>query len=293
MTGIIDWIHSSAQSLLAQNLHVRVVRTLAVLAGAVVYFAASQSVHAAPINYGSFMGNTVTYVDVTEDANSAGDAPPLFGAPVVSPAANSISFNPVGFNASASGAGGNDITDGNLSFMIVAKPTYAINNISLNEGGETTLIGFTALPGTFTSVTANVFVTINEVDGVGIAFAPPESLNLTFTPSGGTFDLLTDGGGGPLYNQGWSGTLPINVNQILINRGIPFVLGATKVTFNIDNTLSALSQAGTFALIAKKQFGGVSITVNSPEPATWAMAGIGALVVAGRRRVRRLGQIHS
>ena len=49
----------------------------------------------AAINYGSFMGTDVTYVDVTE--SSATDPVPLFGAPSVS--GNSIDFNPVGFDA--------------------------------------------------------------------------------------------------------------------------------------------------------------------------------------------------
>ena len=54
---------------------------------------------AAPINYGDFDADTVIYLQVTEDANSPGDSPPLFGAPVVS--GNSIDFNPVGFSAAA------------------------------------------------------------------------------------------------------------------------------------------------------------------------------------------------
>jgi hypothetical protein len=285
MTGTIDSKQFSALSLLDKKFCLRALRAVATLACVATYFTATQLAQAAPINYGSFTGATVTYVDVTEDANSAGDAPPLFGAPYVSSSADSISFNPVGFNASASGAAGSDQTDGNLSFMIVSKPTYAVKNISLSEGGETTLLGF-GTDATFTSVTANVFVTVNEVDGAGIVFGPAEALNLAFTPSGGTFGLLTDGGGGPLYNKAFGGSLFVNINQILTNRGIPFSLGATKVTFNVDNTLSALSQAGTFALIAKKQFGGVSITVNVPEPTALALFGIGALVVAGRRRVR-------
>src|SRR3954447_22415759 len=65
----------------------------------------------APINYGNFAGATVTYTQVTEDANSAGDNPPLFGPPTVS--GDSIDFDPVGFNA-ANANGGADLTDGNL-----------------------------------------------------------------------------------------------------------------------------------------------------------------------------------
>src|SRR5688572_27893436 len=103
---------------------------------------AAQVTDAAPINYGSFMGNTVTYVDVTEDTNS-GDTQPLFGAPTVT--GDSIDFNPVGFDANATGAGGNDITDAQLSFMVVAKDPFGsdfgITNINFSEAGDTTMAG--------------------------------------------------------------------------------------------------------------------------------------------------------
>jgi hypothetical protein len=237
---------------------------------------------AAPINYGNFAGVTVDYLNVTEDANSAGDAPPLFGAPSVS--GDSLDFDPVGFNASATGAAGIDVTDGNLSFTIKAKAGYAIDMVSLSEAGDTTLAGF-GTDGTFTSVTAIGVINIDEVDGVGIAtIAVPFSL--TFTPSGGTFGLASDGGGGPLVSEGWSGSLLQNIEQELIDENVSFTLGATQISINLDNTLTARSEAGTFALIAKKDFGGVSITVNIPEPATWLLASmVGmAAVAAGRRR---------
>jgi len=237
---------------------------------------------AAPINYGNFSGNTVDFLNVTEDANSAGDAPPLFGAPSV--AGDSLDFDPVGFSATATGAAGIDVTDGNLNFTIQAKPGYAVDMFSLSEAGDTTLAGF-GTDGTFTSVTAIGVLNIVEVDGVGIApLAVPFSL--TFSPSGGTYGLASDGGGGPLFSAGWSGSLLKNVKQELIDNNIPFTLGATEVSINLDNTLTALSEAGTFSLIAKKDFGGVSITVNIPEPATWLLVsacGVAAAVF-GRRR---------
>lgn len=237
---------------------------------------------AAPINYGNFSGNTVDFLSVTEDTNSAGDAPPLFGAPSVS--GDSIDFDPVGFNASASGAAGIDVTDGNLKFTIKAKQGYAIDMLSLSEAGDTTLAGF-GTDATFTSVTAIGVLNIDAVDGVAIA---PISVNfsLAFAPSGGTYGLATDGGGGPLYAGGWSGSLLKNVEQVLIDNNVAYTLGATQVSINLDNTLTALSEAGTFSLIAKKDFGGVSITVNIPEPATWllvSMCGLAA-TIAGRRR---------
>jgi hypothetical protein len=45
-----------------------------------------------------------------------------------------------------------------------------------------------------------------------------------------------------------------------------------------------LSEAGTFSLIAKKEFGGLTITII-PEPATCMLAGIAVLgLVFARRR---------
>ncbi|MGD9635362.1 MAG: PEP-CTERM sorting domain-containing protein [Pirellulales bacterium] len=252
--------------------------SLALAAGAFLY--ASQA-FAAPINYGDFAGATVTYTQVTEDANSAGDAPPLFGPPTVS--GDSLDFDPVGFSASATGAGGVDITDGNLRFGIVAKPGGAINQVMLNEAGDTTLAGF-GTDATFTAVTARGVISITGVDGAGINVVSTP-FSMTFSPSGGTYGLGTDGGGGPLYAADWSGGIAIDVDAILTSKNIPFNLGATKVSINLDNTLIALSQNGTFSLIAKKDFGGLSVTVNIPEPSTVLMLGLASigLVIARRK----------
>ena len=236
---------------------------------------------AVPINYGNFSGTTVDYIDVEEDTNS-GDTLPLFGAPSVS--GDSLDFDPVGFNAHSTGAAGVDVTDGNLNFMIMAKAGYAIDMLSLSEAGDTTLSGF-GTNATFTSVTGIGNLDILEVDGVGITPKISVPINLVFTPSGGTYELGADGGGGPLFSTIWSGSWLKNIEQELINNNVPYTLGATKVSINLDNTLTALSEAGTFALIAKKDFGGVSITVNIPEPATWLLVSVcGVLAAAGGRR---------
>lgn len=251
--------------------------SLAILAGA--FFLVGQAI-AAPINYGDFAGATVTYTQVTEDANSAGDAPPLFGPPTVS--GDSLDFDPVGFSASATGAAGVDITDGNLRFGITAHPGYAIPNLTLSEAGDLTMAGF-GTDATFTAVTARGVISILAVDGVGInVISVPFSL--AFSPSGGTFGLATDGGGGPLYSADWSGSETINVNAILASKNVSYNLGATKVSINLDNTLIALSEAGTFSLIAKKDFGGLSVTVFIPEPSSMILLGLAAFGLVITRR---------
>jgi hypothetical protein len=255
---------------------------LLVLVGAVslcFILSADFVAQAAPINYGDFMGNTVTYVGVTEDSNS-GDAPPLFGAPTVS--GDSLDFDPVGFDANATGASGVDVTDGNLKFMVVAKPGFAIENLQLSEAGDTTLAGF-GTDATFTAVTGTGVLNISMVDGIGInVISVPFAM--TFSPSGGTYGLLTDGGGGPLFHTFWSGGVLLDIDSILLANNVGFNLGATKISVNLDNTLTALSEDGTFSLIAKKEFGGLSITTNIPEPATFALVGIAVLGLVVSRR---------
>jgi hypothetical protein len=194
---------------------------------------------------------------------------------------DSIDFDPVGFSASATGASGVDLTDGNLAFDIAAKPTHAIKTVQFTESGDTTLAGF-GTDATFTSVTTNIFLDIKEVDGVGIN-AINYSTTMTFSPSGGNYGLATDGGGGPLFNSGWTGVSTIDIEQILIDNGIPFTLGATLVSVNMDNTLTALSENGTSSLIAKKDADGVTITVI-PEPSSAVLALLGTLALGLIRR---------
>lgn len=259
------------------------------LLAALVVCVAFRTADAAPINYGSHVGTSVTYIDVTE-ASTTSDVEPLFGTPVFS--GNSIDFNPVGFDAHASGAGGSDSTGARLTFGVQAQPGDAVTNIQFSEAGDTSLAG-AGNDGTSTSVTAAGTLTINSVDGVAITpIVRPISLN--FSPSGGTYGLSSDGGGLPIYHTQWTGSLGVNINNILTSASVPFTLGATNISVDIVNTLSALSQAGTQALINKQDFGGVSITVNVPggggdpeipEPATAVLAGLFAAMAAlGRGR---------
>jgi hypothetical protein len=274
-----------SQALLSRTFRSKKIRCAVrplLVAVTVLGFAAVGRWAQAAIIYGDFPGATVDYLGVTEDSNS-GDALPLFGEPTVS--GDSLDFDPVGFSANASGAAGNDVTDGNLKFMVKAHAGKAINTMQLREAGDTTLAGF-GTDMTYTSVTATGALNVSEVDGVGIPTIS-KNIALTFTPSGGTYGLLTDGGGGPHFSTLWTGTLSEDINQILMDNAISFVGGATKISIDIDNTLTALSQEGTFSFIAKKDFGGLSVTVNGiPEPATWALVAICGLFAGLYKRSR-------
>src|SRR5262249_20286173 len=143
------------------------------------------------------------YTQVTEDTNSLGDAPPKFGMPNV--VGDDMDFDPKTFNASSSNGSVADITDAQLNFGITAKPSKIIKNVSFTEAGDTTLAG-NGTDSTSTSVSTHLFLDVLEVDH----HAPSQALSLsnitmTFTPSGGTFGLGSDGLGGPLFNTGWTG----------------------------------------------------------------------------------------
>ena len=228
--------------------------------------------YAAPINYGDFMGTDFTYEDVTEDSNS-GDTPPLYGPPTVS--GNSLDFTPVGFSAFAAN-GAADITDGNLAFMVTAKPNRVIQNIKITEFGDTTLAGLGS-DNTMTAAVATGVLNIHEVDGTGINVVSVP-VSFTMSPSGGTYGLGTDGGGGPVFNTQWMGMLFVDVQQTLIAHNIPFEFGATKISLDYDNRLIAVSQEATTALIAKKDH--LIITTNIPEPAACTLAVLGMLASA-------------
>ena len=99
------------------------------------------------INYGSFNGNTVIYDGVKEAANSAGDGPRCFTSRLSSAfrlrrrilpfpvfcatfrATRSTSIRSASVPAPT--GGGVDLTDGNLRFIIKAKPQESIDNIQI------------------------------------------------------------------------------------------------------------------------------------------------------------------
>jgi hypothetical protein len=260
----------------------------------------SQPVLAAQINYGSHMGTHVTYVNVTED--SGADEPlPLFGPPTVT--GNSIDFNPTGFDAESMGPD-SDITDSNLVYMVTAKSGSRISKITLSESGDTTLTG-NVTPGsmnTASAVFASGVLDIHEVNFQGINHISVP-FSFTFNPSGGTYFLGTDGGGGPSFATEWNGSVMLDIDAILIANGIPVPPGvidpdggATKISIDMDNTLVAVSQQGTEARIAKKDFSGVVIRSNVPtepggspeipEPASFVLAVLSVLGLGIARRSR-------
>ena len=84
------------------------------------------SATAAAINYGDFLGTTVTFYQVTEDSGT--DPTPLFGAPTLS--GDALSFNPPSFNASSQlQTPPLDFTDGTLTTTIMANQGQSIEEL--------------------------------------------------------------------------------------------------------------------------------------------------------------------
>lgn len=231
----------------------------------------------AATNYGTFTGTTVTFQDVTEWSPS-GDPLPLYGMPTI--VGNTLDFTPSFFTSASNGA--SDMTDGTLSFLLKAKPGNAISSVLFSERGDFTFAGIGGA-NTFVSVTATFFIDIYKVDGIALATPLQLTELATFSPNAlGIFDKAT-------YptppTRIWTGSLNLNVNNALTLAGVPFISGATEISFELDNVLVAQSDNGTTATITKKDFKGFGITVNEvPEPTTSALVLLGGAVLLGRLR---------
>ena len=240
----------------------------------------------AAVMHGNFPATTVDFLDVTEETllSTSGKPDGLFGAPTV--AGDSLDFDPIGFSASSTGGGPSDILDVQLKFMIQAKDGNAISSILLTEAGDTTLDNGFSSDDALTRVTANIFVDILEIDGVGVAGIDFTG-DMEFMPSDGDYQLSVDNPGGSSLNTSWTGTYFQELGAILAMNGRTG--NVTKVSVTLDNTLTATSAAGSTAFIAKKDADGIVITVNPdemeiPEP-TSLLLGLGSLfVLVGARR---------
>jgi hypothetical protein len=247
-----------------------------ILLAVAVLSASSLPTKAVGTNYGSFVGSTVIYADVTESSGTDPGQqffkdPQIFG--------NTLDFNPT-FTANSSG-GGAVIHDAQLNFDLLAKPGFGVQGLSFSERGDFTMAGG-GTSGTMVDVSATFFIDIVEVDNVLI---DPLNLNLNmiFSPNNsGTF-TLTGAGGPPLASGVWSGSILVNFNNALNAANIAYGLGATRVQVALDNTLTAISETGTQAFIAKKDAKGLSITVV-PEPSALALLGLGCLAFLLRRK---------
>ena len=244
-------------------------------------------------------GGTVWYGGVTEanDEAAGGGTQSLFGAPD-DINGNVIEFDPINFEAEVTSTGGfvSDVVDSTLSFMILAIGNNVIDNVTFTEAGDTTLAGLPDSLGTSSSVTMTLFIDVLEIDGVPVS----EPINIqdamTFTPSGGSFNMDEDNGqaydlngNGFGFGAIWNGLVDVDIDAELTAQNVPFQFGATKLGVSFDNTLSVTAIDGGTAFIKKKDFDGLTVTTDVspliPEPATALLAAIAMASFAGIRRV--------
>lgn len=237
---------------------------LAVAAAALL----SPVAQAASISYGNFgpVSPGISFLNVTESSGT--DPVPLYGPPTAF--ATGLDFNPTSFVASSAG-GGADITDGQMNFTVAGQvvngSATAINGLSLNEAGDYTLFGTGTAATQVGAGAVMLSVKVTEIDGVAV-------VPITLAPSNASvaFNLPAN----PGIVQPWSLNTSIGISAQLTSLGVPFLVGATKVEVALNNSLVAISESGSIAYIAKKDFViGVTPEVGVlPEPSTLAMAGL-------------------
>jgi hypothetical protein len=235
----------------------------------ILVFSTPALVNANTISYGTLVGSSVNYSNVSETSLSIGDSAPLYGAPIL--VGDSLVFNAMTFSSQAAN-GATDITDGKLDATIASKNNTYINSILFQEFGDATLAG-TGTSATRSSVGNSIFVTVLAVDNLPI-FPQFISVNMAMSPTN-QWTLA----GGPLTGQLWNGTLNLNLSGIVTGDVTGHV---TKVSISMDNTLTTSSELNTQAFIAKKA-AGLSVTPEIiPEPSVISLLVLsGALLVVG------------
>jgi hypothetical protein len=235
-----------------------------------VGIAGSASVSSAA-SYGNFSSptGTVSFLNVA-DVNG------LFGAPTVS--ADSLDFSPSTFEADCALSATCPPTPASatdtLTFQIDANAGRFIDTIVLSEAGDTTLSSFFNALGA-TTVVANVFIDVLEVNGVSVNGLNANA-SMVFTRNG-QYETNDEGVGTFI----WTGALSLDVNSVIAANGGSGK--ATLVGISLSNTLTAYAESGAAARIEKKDIDGLAVTVV-PEPGTALLMGLGLVGLAGFRR---------
>lgn len=231
-------------------------------------------------NYGDYEGSMVWYNQVSETTDAG-----AYRAPIV--AGDSLNFSPLGLKAESAGGGPNNVNNAVLNLGIQAKAGKFIAGFTFDEGGDFLMGGPGGTDATFADVTADFTVSIDEVDGVAIGTVS-KNFSMTFSPNAdGTYELITDGGGGFGSYQGeWEGFIYIDLFGILADNSVSFVSGATHADVNLVNILTAGSEASTSSLIQKDVTTTLTITSDViPEPASLLLlAGSTSFLAFIRRR---------
>jgi hypothetical protein len=223
-----------------------------------------------------FVGSNFTFDNVQETTQLAvdpTDPEPLWGdnganAPAV--AGDQLFFSPPAFTSSSTnGVGTIGATDNTLSLLEMDIISNAIgtpiNAVRIDEFGDSIIIGgLDASTGTFASISG--VLTVHEINGVAV---PAQSINIA---AGIQVFFAAPGNIGA---NPWQLTAIIDVASV--------APGATRVSLDLNNTLSASSVVDSTAIIQKKTANGVIIT-PIPEPSSLALIAFGLFgaVLSGR-----------
>jgi hypothetical protein len=101
--------------------------------------------------------------------------------------------------------------------------------------------------------------------------------SMTFGPSNGDWDAAADGS----VSVEWNGGIVLDIQQALVDNGIAFANGATKVSLEVVNRLTSGSEPGTSSFISKKDFHSFSITAMGRPVPDSASTGILLLLACG------------
>jgi len=239
-------------------------RYLAGLIGLVVLTATPA--WAAPINYGSYLGTTVQFDDITADDGV------MIGAPTVN--GDSVEFTPR--IASGASGGATHTIENVLTFGLAALPGFVISEFWVAESGIKTLGGSgTDLTTAIGGVT--IQLTIDEVDGNPIT---PVAQNFIINHIS---NLVAQPGENP-----WNLAFGLDIDQILGLESVPFEFGATHLMISVTNKLTTTSEDGSFAQITKDALSVSATTIPTtavPEPSSLCLVGLG--VMTAYRRMRR------
>ncbi len=270
------------------NSFARSLRTLVAVFGicATHLFFGTAGVSAGIYNWGNISdpGADVMFLDVEEDngySTSLFAPEPGSGSP--SAVGNSLILDPQNFLSQSSN--GSDLTDSQLSTIMMVDMSNAITSIVVNEFGDFTLGGLPGSPAT-AQVGAAFYWQILEINGSAVSM-PVETQSLLVSsgagPNGGLYGRPADNGIAVL----WEGQAVIDVAGYLSANQIAG--DVTKVGLTFDNTLLTAADQFSSAFIKKK---GVSINVlvedpfnGIPEPTSALLLGMG-LAMCGLKRSR-------
>jgi len=215
--------------------------------------------------YGDYAGSNLEFLDVAEA--SATSVVPVFGAPTVS--GDSLLFAPENAEASSS-SGGTDFLDGQLTTTIRANAGYGINQLSISEAGNYSLSGAGAAA---TEVSAGLASTLSILEINGTALSIPIIVSQN---ADAYFNLAASGG----EDLPWSLSVLFDIDDVLADNELSGM--ATLVTLTFDNTLGAVSEAGSEASIAKDSVVIGVVASPVPEPSAIVLLGVAVLAIAGR-----------